>query len=95
MAVDICLGTAQFGSSYGITNSNGIVSEKDVREILYYASQEGITYLDTAQSYGSAEAILGRTAPQISNFDVITKLPAQRQAFYTADDISVWERNFC
>ena len=51
----LCLGTAQFGMSYGITNSAGQVSINEVCRIVDLAFQHGIEFFDTAQAYGSAE----------------------------------------
>ena len=57
---ELCLGSAQFGLAYGITNYAGQVSEKTVSELLFEAHLKGIRLLDTAMSYGNAEDILGR-----------------------------------
>ena len=46
MAPQICLGTAQFGLPYGITNTAGQVAETEVRRILELAAQAGIELLD-------------------------------------------------
>lgn len=54
------LGTAQFGLNYGINNSLGKPSEKQVFEMLDYASDCGITVLDTADAYGNASEIIGK-----------------------------------
>ncbi len=56
----ICLGTAQYGLDYGINNQSGKPSESEVFRILDYASQQGVSNLDSAESYGSALEILGR-----------------------------------
>jgi aryl-alcohol dehydrogenase-like predicted oxidoreductase len=94
MAPQLCLGTAQFGLPYGITNTAGQVPEEEVRKILKLASQEGIQFLDTAQAYGNAEAVLGRAMPDSHAFRVISKLPAQDKLFFTAEDYSEWEDAF-
>ena len=54
----LCLGTVQFGMTYGITNHFGQVTEDEV--ILKLAASYGIEFLDTAQSYGTSELVLGR-----------------------------------
>lgn len=73
----LCLGTVQFGLSYGITNQDGQVSEVEVRRILNLAALSGIELLDTAQAYGTAEAVLGRCWPSKAPRRLISKLPAE------------------
>lgn len=54
----LCLGTVQFGMDYGIYNQ----SKKDPEYCLKcfdYATQNGITAIDTATAYGIAEQITG------------------------------------
>ena len=72
----LCLGTAQFGLSYGITNQQGQVPEGEVRRILNRAALSGIHLLDTAQAYGTSELLLGRCWPAESPRRLISKLPA-------------------
>ena len=85
-APQLCLGTAQFGLPYGITNQAGQVPEEEVRRILDLAVTSGISLLDTAQAYGSAETVLGRCVPTDAPLRLISKLPAgvPRQS---------WEKN--
>jgi aryl-alcohol dehydrogenase-like predicted oxidoreductase len=94
MAPHLCLGTAQFGLPYGITNAAGQVAEPEVRVLLAEASAAGLTLLDTAQAYGDAEAVLGRTLPSGHGFRIISKFPAQSQSAFTADDRLVWDQAF-
>ena len=51
------IGTAQFGSNYGISNTNGKVSKIEVAKILENASKSKISLIDTATSYGSCEKL--------------------------------------
>ena len=44
----LSIGTAQFGSKYGILNNRGKVPYKEVEKILKHANKHGITSLDTA-----------------------------------------------
>ena len=53
------IGTAQFGLNYGISNKTGIVSIKEISEILQTAANAGINTLDTAISYGDCDKKLG------------------------------------
>ena len=94
MAPQVCLGTAQFGLPYGITNAAGQVVEPEVLALLAEASAAGLTLLDTAQAYGDAEAVLGRTLPLGHPFRLISKLPAQSQPAFTSDDRLVWDQAF-
>tara|TARA_B100000674_G_C37928690_1_gene956843 strand:- start:674 stop:1552 length:879 start_codon:yes stop_codon:yes gene_type:complete len=76
-APELCLGTVQFGLSYGITNQAGQVNELEVRQILNLAAAAGICLLDTAQAYGTAEKVLGHCWPQGARRRLISKLPAK------------------
>ena len=55
----LCLGTVQFGLDYGIKGQKRPEIGDSVR-ILDYATQNGVTGLDTASTYGSAEEIVGK-----------------------------------
>ena len=41
MVNNLCLGTAQFGMNYGITNANGKINDKDINPILDLVFKEG------------------------------------------------------
>lgn len=69
----ITLGTAQFGTNYGIANGIGQVSREEVAKILSCALAQGVDSLDTAIGYGQSEAMLGGIG--VGQFDVVTKLP--------------------
>jgi aryl-alcohol dehydrogenase-like predicted oxidoreductase len=94
MSPIVCLGTAQFGMPYGITNAAGQVLEAEVRELLLRAASAGLTYLDTAQAYGSAEVVLGRSLSPGHGFKLISKLHPQIQTNFTALDCFIWEKAF-
>ncbi len=68
----LAIGTAQFGTDYGITNQQGCVTEEEVNAILQYAKQSGISMLDTAIAYGDSEKKLGEIG--VSDWQIITKL---------------------
>lgn len=55
----VILGSAQFGSAYGITNEAGQVPPQDVAELLANAHSLGVDYVDTAANYGMAEEAIG------------------------------------
>ena len=70
----LALGTAQFGSNYGIANQEGQIKFSNVNKILKLAKGSNIDLIDTAISYGDAEKIIGDTG--IVDFKFISKLPA-------------------
>ena len=94
MKPEICLGTAQFGLTYGITNAAGQVSEAEVKALLEMATSAGLRFLDTAQAYGNAETVLGRSLLPGQNFKLISKLRSQTQLVFTASDCVAWEKAF-
>ena len=63
----ICLGTVQFGMDYGITNDLGQISKDEAKLILAKAYSNNIEFIDTAQSYGNSEQIIGETNQKIVN----------------------------
>jgi aryl-alcohol dehydrogenase-like predicted oxidoreductase len=70
----IIIGSAQFGSRYGITNEAGEIAQEEIETILRLGRTAGVSMLDTAISYGNAEERIG-----ISNsagYEIITKLPS-------------------
>ena len=71
----IGLGTAQFGFPYGISNASGKVNLREVRKILETAKEYNCAVLDTAPSYGNAEAILGKNRDILPYFRIFTKIP--------------------
>jgi len=83
----IALGTAQFGSSYGIANRTGQVSRDEVSMILEYAWQAGVNTLDTAMAYGQSEQRLGEIG--VEKWRIISKIPAVPDS---CDDVALWVR---
>ena len=71
----LALGAVQFGLNYGISNEEGITSEKEVSAILDFASENGVDLIDTAQAYGISEEVLGRTHK--NRFRIVTKINPQ------------------
>ena len=57
--MELCLGTVQFGLDYGIRGQKK-PSQDEAIKILDYATQNGITAIDTAFAYGTAEEIVGK-----------------------------------
>ena len=85
----LVLGTAQWGNPYGVTNTQGRLTDEALAEIIAVAQGAGIGAIDTAGMYGDAEA---RLAPWASNFSITTKvrgadpqtIPAQLKASLAA-----------
>ena len=95
MTPELSIGTAQFGLAYGITNIEGQVRQEEVRSLLHLAYQSKIGYLDTAQSYGNAEKIIGSCLPLRNDFHIVSKLENQKsRLFFVDQDSSVWEESF-
>lgn len=69
----LALGTAQFGMTYGIANTEGQISQDAAKEIISSCKREGIEVLDTAIAYGESEATLGRVG--VESFKIVSKLP--------------------
>ena len=74
MKPHLVLGTAQFGLNYGITNKEGKVSIEEASSILRLADKNSIYRLDTAQVYGDAEEVIGKTKINLDNFLISSKL---------------------
>ncbi len=77
MSNKLILGTVQFGLSYGINNLKGKPEKEIAFQILSYAYENGVRYLDTAELYGNAHDLIGefhKTNPN-KKFDIITKFP--------------------
>ena len=70
---NIILGTAQFGSRYGIGPGNKELSVYQVADIIEMFGKNGGTCIDTAVSYGNCEDVLGEIG--LAEFQVINKLP--------------------
>ena len=68
----IALGTVQWGLKYGLSNTRGVPSSKELNQIILFAARNGINLLDTASSYGDAEIRIGNIPNQ--NFKIVTKI---------------------
>ena len=70
MDKELCLGTAQFGLDYGITNKSGKVEEKEVKLIINKAIEENIRFapFDIAYKFSYEVPLAGK------NFDKEDKL---------------------
>ncbi len=96
----LVLGTAQWGSAYGVTNARGALTDADVAAVVEEALARGVTMADThrttdpAHGYGRA---LSRLRPWASRFRITTKvfggpsadLPALAQLEATLEELGV------
>jgi aryl-alcohol dehydrogenase-like predicted oxidoreductase len=92
------LGTVQFGLPYGITNTEGQVSQTDTLNILTSARKFGIDLLDTATAYGSSEERLGVCLKESdgldSSFRIITKTIPLNSRHIGKSDVKRVEQGF-
>ncbi|TVR16964.1 MAG: aldo/keto reductase [Balneolaceae bacterium] len=72
----IGIGTVQFGTDYGISNTYGQTPSGEVVKILHFCRQYGVTLLDTAPAYGDAEKVIG--ANDLTGFRVVSKFMPPR-----------------
>ena len=92
----LCIGTAQFGSDYGITNLIGRVEIKEVKEILEIIKKNNINLIDTARSYGESEKIIGKIIDKNDKFfKIITKIsPHFTKHLSRKDQFDKWTKIF-
>ncbi len=67
----LVLGTAQWGTSYGITSQVARIAGEEVARIVQVAQEAGILAVDTASAYGDAEE---RLRPFAQQFAITTKV---------------------
>lgn len=74
-SVELAIGTAQFGTAYGIAGRGEAVPHREARRILDAAWHFGVRAIDTAPSYGDIEdRLTGITGGH--PFSIISKIPA-------------------
>ena len=69
----ISIGTAQFGTFYGIANKIGKLSFSEGKKIVNFSRNININTFDTACDYINAEKILGLIG--VNNCNIVSKLP--------------------
>lgn len=80
MIMKLALGSAQFGMEYGINNLEGKIPEKEVKNILEFASKSGIDTIDTAYSYGDSERVIGNIISEEKlDFKIVSKFPSSNE----------------
>ena len=72
--MNIALGSAQFGLSYGVANVAGKVGFSEALKIRDAALAHNVDTVDTAVTYGNSEDALGSIG--VDHFKVVTKLPS-------------------
>ena len=102
--MDLVLGTAQWGTPYGLTNERGALSDFDVSQIVSAASAAGLERIDTArgirpsQGYGRAQA---RLRPWARDFRITTKIygrsevPISEQLALSLTDLAITAVHAC
>ncbi len=76
----VVLGAVQLGMKYGIANTQGQPDRAEAARIVETALQGGVRHIDTAQSYGESEAVLGealRALGAVHEVRVCSKLDVQ------------------
>ena len=68
----LIIGTANFGSNYGVNYRKQNLNYKKISEIIKIIKINKINYIDTARSYKNTEQLLGKF--DLKNFKVITKI---------------------
>ena len=89
----LCLGTAQFGLDYGITNKKGKIRNEEIAFLLNRALDANIKYFDTAFSYGDSEERIGEILKD-HEIEIITKFATNVKLAYTFEDINILNKSF-
>lgn len=84
----IGLGTVQWGTDYGIANRTGKPPQLEVESQLELAKKHGISLLDTAYAYGTAEQTIGDLFFTAESFRIVTKTKPLRTAAVTANIVA-------
>lgn len=84
-----CLGCAQFGQKYGISNKNTVLNKLEIKSIINKAIDSGINFFDTAADYGNSEKILGKFLVPYKNKDLViaTKIKYIKNKFLNSKTI--------
>ena len=85
----IGLGTVQFSNNYGISNTSGKPDYAEIKKICDVAVRSNIGFIDTAPTYGDAEATIGKILPTKNLLKIITKMSFLKGPSYDSKD-----RNF-
>lgn len=69
----LCIGTAQFGTKYGISNKSGKIKKKELDKLFFILKKKKIKFLDTSLNYRNCEKILNKL--DLEKIEVISKIP--------------------
>ena len=83
----LALGSANFGLEYGLANTSGQISEKELENILLLAEWAGVEVVDTAQVYGDSETRLGALCKNY-RFNIVTKIGADLENDFVKKSVS-------
>ncbi len=85
---ELALGTVQLGLPYGIMNTDGQPTLQTAKKLVERAIAQGVTHVDCAAAYGTAEARLGQILSQDdqSQVTIVTKLSPLLQLSENARD---------
>ena len=70
----LILGSANFGTPYGISNTLKKISSVETKKIFNIAKRNKISLIDTATNYKDSEITIGKNTTS-DEFNIITKLP--------------------
>ncbi len=71
---ELVLGTATFGTNYGIANKGKVLEPGEVQKIIVMASELGINHFDSAPAYGEAEKLIGDFWPAEKERKITSKI---------------------
>lgn len=73
------IGTANFGSKYGLSSRNSIPSKRDILSILQFGASKENVLFDTSGAYGKSEEFFGNTKKIDFQEKIITKIVLRGQ----------------
>ena len=89
MVRKIVIGSASFGTKYGLINDSAI-DRADVAKILSHGLSEGIRTIDTASSYRGSERVIGNC--KLAEWEVISKI-RKKPINLRKEEITNWAIN--
>jgi aryl-alcohol dehydrogenase-like predicted oxidoreductase len=87
------LGSAQWGSAYGVSNTIGKTNYREISDILSIAYSNGIRIIDTAPIYGDLKNSISEQ--NLKKFELITKTPKFCKSIINQQDITELKSSFC
>ena len=89
--MNLVIGTATFGSDYGVANKGERLGDAEALEILSEAQKLGISSLDTAPAYSNAEEIIGEFHSTHPKFDCYSKISSKM--LYSTEEMQTSLKN--